>query len=206
MTSLRQVDGVAVRIATLCLDASGRLSDRLVCGAAVRGGLLVDLARAGRVEQTDDSVVVDPTPTGFEPADRLLAAIGVEPERSLDGWLDERRIGLRDVATAAVAVGRWSDRRAAFRVRRFVDLRPGSTAADRRRDPSGPAEGWTAEDASVCAIAAAARLLEPDFERQPSPEVLAATGSAGWLCAAVVERLHVLTDRWATEASGLGPF
>lgn len=54
------------------------------------------------MESTDDSIVVDETPTGFAPADGLLAAIVVEPERSLDGWLDERRIGLREVADAAV--------------------------------------------------------------------------------------------------------
>ncbi len=202
-------EGVAVRIAALCLEGNGRLSDRLVCGPAVRGGLLLDLALSGRVEQTDDSVVVDATPTGFQPADRLLAAIGVEPERSLDDWLDERRIGLRDVATEAVAAGRWSERRAALGLsRRFVDLRPGTTVADRRRDPSGPPDGWSAPDACVCAVAAAARLLDPDegFDRRPSPEVLAATGPAAWLCAAVVEHLQVLTDRWATEAAGLGPF
>jgi hypothetical protein len=72
----------------------------------VRGGLLLDLALAARVESTEDSVVVDPTPTGFAPADRLLAAVAVEPERSLDSWLDERRIGLRDVAEARAAA-RW---------------------------------------------------------------------------------------------------
>lgn len=199
---------VAVRIAALCLDANGRLSDRLVCGAAVRGGLLLDLALSERVEQTADSIVIDPAPTGFEPADRLLAAIGVEPERSLDDWLDERRLGLRDVATAAVAAGLWSERRGPFGFgRRFVDLRPRITAADRRRDPSGPADGWTARDACVCAVAAVASLLEPGegFERLPVPEVLTATGPAAWLCAAVVEHLHALTQRWAIEASGLGP-
>jgi hypothetical protein len=201
--------GVAVRVAALCLDRGGRLSDWLVCGPAVRGGLLLDLALAGRVEHTDDDIGIDPTPTGFEPADRLLAAIGVEPERSLDDWLDERRIGLSDVAAAAVATGRWSEQRGPFGFgRRFVDGDPGRTAADRRRDPSGPPDGWTATDACVCTVAAAARLLDQGegFERTPSAAVLAATGGAAWLCAAVVEYLQERTARWAAQAGTLGPF
>ena len=201
------VDGVAVRIAALCLDPNGRFSDRLVCGPAIRGGLLLDLALAGRVEQTEDSIVLDPEPIGLDPADRLLAAIGVEPERSLDGWLDERRLAPREVADAAVAAGRWSARRGMLGlVRRYLDGVPARTAADRRRDPAGDATGWSPADACVCAVAAAARLLDPGFERTPSSAVLGATGDAAWLCTAVVEHLQVLDARWATEAAGLGPF
>jgi hypothetical protein len=202
-------DGVAVRIAALCLDPSGRLSDWLVCGPAVRGGLLLDLALAGRVEHGDDDIVLDPSPTGFEPADRLLAAIGIEPERSLDGWLDERRIGLPDVASAAVAAGLWAEGRGPFGLgRRFVDGNPGRTAVDRRRDPSASPDGWSPADACVCSVAAAARLLDQGegYERTPSAPMLAATGPAAWLCAAVVEHLHDLTSRWVIQAGTLGPF
>jgi hypothetical protein len=196
---------VAVRVASLCLDPAGRLSDRLVCGPAVRGALLLDLALTGRVEQTDDSILVDPTPTGFAPADRMLAAIGVEPERSLDGWLDERRIGLRDVATAAVASGRWQEVRGAFGLgRRYVDARPERTAADRHRLPDPDPGSWSAADACVCAVAASARLLE--FAEHPPTAVLPAAGAAAWLAEAVVDHLRVLTARYAAEAAGLGPF
>ena len=200
---------VAVRITALCLGPLGKLSDRLVCGPAVRGGLLLDLALAGRIEQTDDSIVVDPTPTGLEPADRLLAAIGVEPERSLDGWLDERRLGPRDVADAVVAAGRWTTRRGSLGFgRRYIDGAFEQTNADLHRDPTGEPAGWTPADACVFAVAAAAGLLEPQEgpERMPSPAVLAATGSAAWLCAAVVEHIQELSARWATQAAGLSPF
>jgi hypothetical protein len=206
VTFVQPTDGVAVRIAALCLDDGGRLSDRLVCGPAIRSGLLLDLALTGRVEQTEDSIVVDPEPLGFAPADRLLAAIVVEPERSLDGWLDERRLGPREVADAAVAAGRWDERRVFGLARRYVDGVPARTEEDRRRDPTGDPAGWTPADACVCAVAAAARLLDPGSESTPSPAVLAATGDAEWLCTAVVEHLQVLSARWATEAAGLGPF
>ena len=196
-----------MRLAALCLGPLGKLSDRLVCGPAVRGGLLMDLALAGRVEQTDDSIVIDPTPIDFEPADRLLAAIGVEPERSLDEWLDERRLGLRDVADAAVATGRWTTRRGSLGFgRRYIDDAFERTNDDRQRDPTADPAGWTPVDACVSAVAAAARLLDPGFERTPSQAVLAATGDAAWLCASVVEHIQELSARWAAEAAGLSPF
>jgi hypothetical protein len=202
-------DGVAVRIAALCLGTYGKFSDRLVCGPAVRGGLLLDLALAGRVEQADDSIVIDPTPIGVDPADRLLAAIGVEPERSLDGWLDEQRLGPRDVADAAVATGRWTTRRAVVGFgRRYIDGAFDQTSADLQRDPAGPPLGWTPADAAVTAIAATAGLLDRDlgYAMEVAPEVITATGSAAWLCTAVVEHLKLLIEQWAAEAAGLGPF
>ncbi|GAA3169921.1 hypothetical protein GCM10010531_23830 [Blastococcus jejuensis] len=200
---------VSIRVAALCLGQNGRLSDRLVCGPAVRGALLLDLALSARVEQTEDSILVDPTPTGFAPADRLLAAIGIEPERSLDGWLDERRIGLRDVADGAVRAGRWSQGRGALGLgRRYVDGDVARTLADLARDPDGEPAGWTPEDAGVTAIAAVAGLRDRElgYAESLAPAVLAATGSAAWLCTAIVDHLRVLTARYAAEAAGLGPF
>ena len=96
---------------------------------------------------------VDPTPTGFGPADRLLAAIAVEPERSLDGWLDEKRIGLRDVAAANVASGRWAVRAATFGLRRrFTDLRAEETARDRARETDDDVAMLS--PAAVCTVSA----------------------------------------------------
>jgi hypothetical protein len=195
-------DGVAVRVTSLCLDAGGRLSQRLLCGTAVRGGLLLDLALAGRVESTDDSVVVDPTPTGFGPADRLLAAVAVEPERTLDGWLDERRIGLRDLAGANVLAGRWEPRPGWFG-RRFVDLRREQTQHDRALRPHDPDVDWTPQDACVAAVAGSSDLLATDNGRPPR-QLIAASGAVAWLCAAVVEHILVTAARHRSQAGALG--
>lgn len=208
VTSLPSADDVAIRVAALCLDESGRLRDWLVCGPAVRAGLLLDLALGGRVEQTDDAVVVDPTPLGSAPADGLLAAIAVEPERSLDGWLEERRIGLRDVVATAVATGRWVERRGPLGVgRRYLDLAAERTAADRNRLPTDDPFGWSAQDAGVTAIAAVAGLLTTalGYAERPTPAVPAATGDAAWLCTAVVDHLDVLRTRYAAQTAGMGP-
>jgi Golgi phosphoprotein 3 GPP34 len=195
-------DGVAVRVAALCLDARGRLSELLICGHAVRGGLLLDLGLAGRVESTADSILVDGAPTGFLPADRLLAAIDAEPERSLDGWLGERRLGLRDVAAAAVAADRWSTTRSFLRPRYAVRA-PERTLADRQRSPDGDPTGWPPADACVTAVAAAAGLLGADLEVPPA--VVAAAGPVAELCGAVVDHLGRTAARYAAEAGGLGP-
>jgi hypothetical protein len=200
-------NGVAARIAGLCLDSRGRLSERLLCGTAVRGALLLDLGLAARVESTDDSVVVDPTPTGFAPADRLLAAVAVEHERSLDSWLDEKRIGLRDVADAHVVSGRWSSRRGPFGLGlRYADLRPDETSRDLTRQPATDTAGWSPADACVTAIAGASGLLdrgESLLERPPG-EVIVASGPVAWLCTAVVDHLLATGARYRSQAGALG--
>ena len=198
--------GVAVRVSSLCLDGNGQLSQRLLCGTAVRGALLLDLALAGRVESAEDSVVVDFTPTGFEPADRLLAAIAVEPERSLDGWMDERRIGLREVADANVASGRWQRRAGPFGFgRRYDDLHPEETERDRRR-PADDAEPWAPVDACVTAVATAAALQDLQI-RVPGwrpDELLGLTGPVAWLAGAVVDHVLVTGARYGAQAGALG--
>lgn len=198
-------DGVAVRVAALCLDAHGRLLEWLICATAVRAALLVDLALAGRLESTEDSIVIDPTPTGFAPADRLLAAVAVEPERSLDGWLDERRIGLRDVAEANVRSGRWTSRRGLLPTsRRYLDRQPGATDRDRQL-PYGPAaEQCTPADAAVAVIGLSSGLLVPPSGPPAAEILLARAGAARWLCEAVREHLVAARARNSWSAAVLG--
>jgi hypothetical protein len=198
--------GVAARIASLCLNANGKLSVMLLCGTAVRGGLLLDLALAGRVESAEDSVVIDPTPTGFEPADRLLAAIAVEPERSLDEWMDERRIGLRDLAAANVASGRWEHRSGPLGFgRRYTDLRRDETGLDAGR-PEADVAAMTPADACVAALVAAAGLQGPDVWAggRRADDVLPATGPVAWLVDAVVDHVLVTGARYRSQGAALG--
>jgi hypothetical protein len=204
--------GIAVRTAGLCLLENGKLADWSICSDAVRAGLLLDLALTGRIAHTAESIEVDPTPTGFLPADRLLAAVAAEPERSLDDWLGESRIGLRDLVEANEASGRWQRQRLRFRRDRFVDLHEAQAALDLVREPTDPPDGWTVEDACVTAIAGASGLLDPDrdffsagggWPVEPSEEVLAATGPVAWLCAAAVDHLRRTVMNYRVYASGL---
>jgi hypothetical protein len=203
----RRPEWVAVRVSALCLESGGRLPDRLLASDAVRAGLLLDLALAGRMTSTEDSIVVDPTPTGFSPADRLLAAIDAEPERSLDGWLRERRIGLRDVVEANVASGRWERRAGLLGLRaRYLDRYAEQTARDRARSASDWPPDASREDACVTVVAGASGLLDPEFDlpADPPPELLAATGPATWLCPTVVEHLRQAHARYRDQAGALG--
>ena len=179
-------EGVATRLASLCLDDKGRLADFVLWDVAARGALLVDLARTGRLTQDDDSVTVDSTPTGFEPADRLLAAMAVEPEQSLDWWMDHGGVRMRDLADANVASGRWHVHRRLLG-RRFVD-RSGLATADRAAAPRRPSADLTPEVAAVRVLATSSGALR----KRPGPaddDDLEPTGPLRWICAAVTAHL-----------------
>ena len=199
--------GVAVRFSALCLDPAGRLGDYALWQTAVRGAVLVDLALAGRLTQTDQSITIDETPTGFVPADNLLRAIAVEYERSLDWWIDHGPVRLRDVAAANVASGRWSVTRPLLR-RRYEDLHPEATVRDRARGTrypdSWPSDStWSAGTAAVTAIACAAGA-PGDIPVPPPDELVAGTGPARWLCQAVIEHLAEAHARNQQAAVGGG--
>jgi hypothetical protein len=179
--------GVAVRLSSLCLDPRGRLRDFALWDVSARGALLVDLARTGRLSQDEESVTVDGTPTGFDPADRLLAAIAVEPEQSLDWWLDHGGVRMGDLAEANVASGRWTVHRRLLG-RRFTDPSP-VAADDRARDPHRLPDGeWAPDTAAVMVLATACGALRP-----PEPVTdaeLSPTGPLRWICEAVTAHLE----------------
>jgi hypothetical protein len=197
--------GVAARVAALCLDRKGRPADWLICSHAVRAGLLLDLALAGRVEQTADSIVLDATPTGFPPADALLAAVVVEPDRPLDDWLAMGPVGLRDLVEANEASGRWQRRRLRFRRDSYRDLQREQTDRDLARLSRAAVAGWTAEDACVTAVAAASGLLDRRLgaPTEPAAAVVEAAGPAAWLCRTAVDHLLQTATRYRRQASAL---
>lgn len=199
-------DGVAVRVSALCLEPRGRLSDRLLASDAVRAGLLLDLALAGRLTTTDESIVLDGTPTGFAPADRLLTAVAAEPERSLDEWLGERRIGLRDVAEANVASGRWDLRSGVVGLLpRYTDRHHHLTARDLTRSPLAWPADASPEDACVTIVAGTSGLIDSGIGlgQAPPAAVVVASGGVAWLSSVVAEHLQRAVDRYRTEAAAL---
>jgi hypothetical protein len=169
-------DGVAAQLAGLCLDDDGWLRDYPLWNVAARGALLVDLARAGRLTDEPDGVMVDSTPTGFGPADRLLTAVTVEPEQSLDWWLAYGGVRMRDVADECVRQGRWEVHRSLLG-RRYTDL--SGTHEPDRQDPG---------TAAVLVLAMACGAFGP-----PEPvgeEELTPTGPLRWVCEAVTDHLR----------------
>jgi hypothetical protein len=178
--------GVAVRLAAICLTDDGRLREFDIWDTAARGALLVDLARAGRLVDEPDSIAIDLAPTGFAPADRLLAAMEVEPERPLVWWLDHGGVRMEDVADAAVLAGRWDVRRTLLG-RRYDDLhaREVHDPAEGRR----PDDGLPADDAAVTALATACGAWGRRPE-EPAEEDLADCGPLRWICETVTGHLQ----------------
>lgn len=177
---------VAERIAGLCLDDSGHLSDNAYLQMAVRGGLLVDLALAQRLFESEDSVGLETTPIGWPPADRALIELGYD-DLPLDGWLESSHLGLPDLAAALVTDGAWqSARRHAWRVTpRYAVL----DRAQRTRDGAmlrGVESPETAEDAALLSITTAAGL--PGRKSSASiDDLLVRTGGVRWVCQLVME-------------------
>ena len=177
---------VAARVAALCLDDDGVLRWDVELAIAVRGGLLVDLALAGRLDQTEDSIELDSAPIGWPPADRALEELGTLDGQSLDWWLWHSSLGPDDVATALVDDGIWeeAERQAGPRTRRFTerDPEPGLRDIDLLE---GSSAVETVEDAAVLSLIDASGL--PDL-RDPVPTSadVARAGSIGWVCELVI--------------------
>jgi Golgi phosphoprotein 3 (GPP34) len=174
-------EGVAARLAGVCVDRGGRLRTFDIWDSAARGALLVDLALAGRLVDEPDRVTVLAEPTGFGPADRVLDAMEVEAERPLPWWIDHAAVRMADVAAACVAAGRWTEGRTLLRTRYGVPRPDGP----RTGDPVGAA-------VEVLATACGARGHRPAAVDE---DALACTGDLRWICATVTEHLHQVHRR-----------
>jgi hypothetical protein len=203
-------EGVGARLAALSLDDEGRLTSQLMPAAAVRCGVLFDLALDGRLRLLEDGIGVDDRPTGFAAADQLLSAMRDEPDRSLDSWFGERRFGPAQVAGALVQANRWRRHTGVLRRSRYLPGDAGQRERDLLLDVTRAEPGWEAPDAAVAALGLVAHLLG-DFRRLglkvPLPEipapVVAAAGDHVWLLQAALEYLTAARDRYALGASAL---
>lgn len=175
-------DSVSMRLAALALDR-GRLTDDLVTALAVRGTLLVDLALRGRVRDTEDAVEFDDPPSGFAPADRLLA----EGADSLTDLLRGGPVDQEDLAAEHLRRGSWTVRRRLLGTR-YVDCRADRTAADEQVLEEPRRREWTPEDAALAAVAGTLGLLATPQERA-GEELLAHTGPVRWLVDLVVDEV-----------------
>ena len=174
-------DSVSMRLAALALDG-GRLTDDLVTALAVRGSLLVDLALRGRVRETEDAVEFDDPPSGFPPADRLLAE-----SASLTDLLRGGEVDQQDLAAEHLRRGSWTARRRLLGTR-YVDHRADRTQADEQALEEPAREERTPQDASLAAIAGTLGLLATPRERA-GEGLLAHTEPVRWLVDLVVEEV-----------------
>lgn len=190
--------GVAVRLSAFAVGDSGRLRRYDLWDVAVRGALLVDLALAGRVVHEEDSVVVDSTPTGFEPADLLLGPIVGEPERPLDWWMDHGGVTLRDLVRDNIRSGRWDTWWTALG-RRYAVHDVAAWEADVVTLDDGRDDGWPPATAALAAIGDSSGITDMR-PGEPAVGLVEGTEPVRWLCQAVVEHLQVAHRRNLRQA------
>jgi Golgi phosphoprotein 3 (GPP34) len=174
---------VAARVMALCLDQSGHLPDSDYAAMAARGGLLVDLALARRLTQTDDSIELDSTPTGWPPTDQALSELALLDGRSLDWWLEHSRVQLHDLAAALVAEGTWTrlPARPLHRKPRYAVRGTGTLTRDQAL-LAQPHLGATNADAALIAIAVAAGLAKEQPAFLTSEDLLGRMEPVAWVC------------------------
>jgi hypothetical protein len=166
---------LSMRLVALALDGRGRLSDSLVVATAVRGTLLIDLALRDRIADAGEAIEVDPQPTGFEPADRLLAA----PMESLGDLLRHGPVDQRDLAEEHVRRGAWL-LTGHWPRRRYLDREAAQTERDRIALSTNLHRRWDRDDAALAVVALRAALISTD-EDQPTEELLRASEPVRWL-------------------------
>ena len=179
---------------SLTLDDSGRLSDDLVLGVAVRGALLVDLALRYPTAVACDGLLENVQPTGFAPADRLLS----EPRQSPVALLRGGRTDQTDLAAEHVRQGSWT-RRGGWLRRRYRDQMVERTQQDGLAMASVPDRRWEPADAALAAIAGELGALKTGRAR-PTDKLLQATGTARPLVELVVQ--HIGDNIRAVTESG----
>ncbi|MPQ98663.1 hypothetical protein GB931_12170 [Modestobacter sp. I12A-02628] len=174
-------DAISLRLTSLALGATGRLSDDLVLGIAVRGALLLDVALRRPTAVRGDVAGDDVRPTGFPPADRLLHA----PGRPLVTLLRRGRVDQFDLAAEHVRRGSWT--RTGSRLRpRYRD----ETVERTQRDAATSWHpGWGPADAALAACAGELGVLDAGRTR-PSHELLRATATLRPLVELVVRHVR----------------
>lgn len=176
-------DAISLRLTSLALADSGRLSDDLVLGVAVRGALLVDVALRYPDALDVDAFHEDVRPTGFPPADRLLH----EPGQSPVILLRRGRIDQADLAAEHVAQGSWTQRGSVLR-RRYSDQLTERTQRDASALASSSDRRWQPADAALIAIAGELGVLTTGRAR-PTGELLRATETARPLVQLIVQHI-----------------
>lgn len=198
---------VAIGLAGLCRTYSGELrSDQLV-DVAVRGAMLADFALAGRLISDAHAVSINTAPTGFAPADRLLAAIEQSPSNTLEWWLRRGGTGQHDLAEHLVAVGLWQPLPRTLRHRRQRYEVAGDPtnlqAALQRVRVHKVFQGGTCDEPTAClsALALASGVMDDRPAQRPRDELLKRCGAAMWTVRSVVDYLTnsrrlVSSGRW----------
>jgi Golgi phosphoprotein 3 (GPP34) len=185
--------GVAIRLVQLCRAPDGTVLHDDSIDIAVRGAILTDLALIGRLTDGDDGLGVDPAPTGFAPADRLLAGIVAHPDHTLEWWLRRGSVGQHDLIDELLASHRWTLAHAAVLPshRRYeVVGTPGAAVHSTGGSRSARAIARADRDQPTAALALLAQAIGIATTSISSAALLATCGDAAWIVDASLHHLR----------------
>jgi hypothetical protein len=172
-----------MRLASLALH-KGRLTNDLVTALAIRGALLVDLTLCGRLTDTAEAFEFDPTPSGFAPADKLLA----RRAQSLSDMIWRRSVDQHDLAAEHVRRGSWTLERCLLG-RRYVDHQAARTRRDKEAFKQDAGGELMPADAALIAVAGTLGLLVTR-RALPTDALMAATEPLQSLVGVVVNEVN----------------
>jgi hypothetical protein len=180
----------ATRLVRLCLHPDGTLPRSPLLASTARAALLADLALHEALTSTADGLGLDTTPTGFIPADNLLAAVAAEPDKSMEWWLRRGTDAVRDIVADLLATGVWT-RRLTGVSRRYRDTDPAGVKTD-AVGVHDILDGATADRPSTAVLAALVGVVGTDEQpggQHSTDSELAACGAASWLMSDLIDYL-----------------
>jgi hypothetical protein len=172
----------------LSLRPDGRLAKSPLLAATARAALLADLAEHGALTSGPTGLELDTTPTGFEPADRLLVGVAAQPDQTLEWWVRRGPDSVRDLVADLLGAGLWIREQGRSR---FWDTAPSDVRADAAR-LRAVLDGAAADTPATAVLAALLGVTGTDTlsgGQYPTDSNLAACGSARWLIGDLVEYL-----------------
>ncbi|WP_147332105.1 GPP34 family phosphoprotein [Geodermatophilus marinus] len=186
-------EGVATRLALLCLQRDGRIATSHWADQAVRAGILVDLALHGRLVDEPDHVAVVAAAEDDPPHAALVHQILAHPERSLAEVIEDADVGLVEMTAWLVDRGRWVARptRLPWRHDRYRPADPSLSRATLMPFVSALAPGGeltTPAWAATAVIARVAGLLDGRFG-YADDELVDVCGPVAWVVRTGAEQI-----------------
>lgn len=195
---------VAIRLVRLCLRRDGTLPRSPLLAATARAALLADLALHDALASSASGLDLDTSPTGFMPADNLLAAVAAQPDKSMEWWLRRGTDAIHDTVADLLASGLWTRQLAGFS-RRYQDTDQAGARNDAARVHE-VLDGTSADAPGTAVLAALIGVLGTDDQpggQRPSESLLRACGTAQWLMGDLIDYLLArrrMLQAAATEA------
>ena len=187
-------DSVCGDFLRLAFDAdSGQLKHSGVLAEAMRGALLIDLARVGRLSENGPGAQVDTTPSGFGLADELIQGVVDHPTRDLRVWMQRGVPHLHQFIAELLADGFWTVQRHDLVFTHYIDsnaARYGQLFDEIAAIVRGQKQPADERQAALAALATVTSLVDPGPHLQrPSEQLLDACDELRWITTRVVDFL-----------------